>query len=186
MSILIPVLLSGLGLGLILKKEDIMTGDPLTDFYIKYKDTFLKVAIKYGYDHLILMAHAFYESFSPKRGGLSKLSEDYNNFFGIKGKENAPDSVYLYTKERNPDGSIKTIKAPFKIFESVEHCLEHYINVIQNNFPQAYNNRSNPVKYFNGLFPDTGKKYATANKNSYISSCLKIYQRLSEVAKKYA
>ena len=203
---IISIILIGVGLGLLLEKgEEYMSGDMLIKWFLKkYKNAFKRVANKFGYDPLILMAHALHES-RRRRNDISGLAKKYNNFFGIKCHKNYKSCIYLITHEyrfskeypdtsyfrnakligKTKNGQYEFVgEAPFKRYDSVEQGLEDYIKLIKKYYPEAYRNRTNPEQYFEGLFHgkkySNGKyrKYSTTRKSVYVKSCMKLYNKL--------
>lgn len=66
--------------------------------------------------------------------GGSKLSQEANNFFGIKASESWKGDVYnISTGEYTPSGSYYTIKDNFRKYNSVEDSIKDYINFLKTN-----------------------------------------------------
>jgi len=66
--------------------------------------------------------------------GGSKLSQDANNFFGIKASPSWKGDVYnIQTGEYTPSGQYYQIKDNFRKYNSVEDSIKDYVNFLQSN-----------------------------------------------------
>ena len=87
-----------------------------------------------------LFAQAILESSGKyKTGGAwlvggSKLSQEANNYFGIKADKSWKGKRYnIATGENKPTGEYYVIKDDFRAYNSVEDSLEDYINFLKSN-----------------------------------------------------
>lgn len=92
-----------------------------------------KVAQEEGYPVAVLLGQAAQET------GRNVSSAPGYNFFGIKG----PGQV-LKTWEDYGNGPV-TVNASFRAYNSPEDSIRDYINLIKNNYPDAWAKRDNPV-----------------------------------------
>src|SRR5574343_472259 len=92
-----------------------------------------KVAQEEGYPAAVLLGQAAQET------GRNVQSAPGYNFFGIKG----PGQT-LKTWEDYGNGPV-SVMANFKTYRSPEDSIRDYVNLIKNNYPQAWALRDNPV-----------------------------------------
>ena len=103
-----------------------------------------------------------------------------NNLFNIKGKSSA-GSITLVTKEEDANGNSTVTKANFRKYDSFESSVQDYINVLSENFPDAYEalmNGGDIDDFVNGLDNGTNGKYATDA--DYKEQLKKLYKQVSE------
>jgi len=63
--------------------------------------------------------------------GKSKLSSQYNNFFGIKADSSwKGKSVVFATKEQDKNGKVFTVNAKFRHYDTVEESFRNYVKFI--------------------------------------------------------
>jgi lysozyme len=67
-----------------------------------------------------------------------------NNYFGIKGQGDA-GSNYLQTQEADPNGNYYTTQSPFRAYKSADSSIQDYIDLIKNQYGQAYAYRKDPA-----------------------------------------
>lgn len=73
--------------------------------------------------------------------GTSRFAKERNNFGGIGAYTENPEAAFT--------------------FESPQDYLQAYFDLIEERFPQAYENRQDPKKYLQGLLKGTHGTYAT-------------------------
>jgi len=110
------------------------------NFVKKYADFVNEITQNTGIFAGTLFAQAILESSGKyKTGGQwlvggSKLSQEANNFFGIKAEKNYKGKRYnIATGENKPSGEYYIIKDDFRKYDSVEDSLKDYINFLQTN-----------------------------------------------------
>lgn len=99
----------------------------------EFKQVAQKVAQEEGYPVAVLLGQAAQET------GRNVSSAPGYNFFGIKG----PGQT-LKTWEDYGNGPV-TVMANFRAYNSPEDSIRDYINLIKNNYPQAWALRDNPT-----------------------------------------
>ena len=82
--------------------------------------------------------------------GTSNFARERNNFGGIGAYTQNPENAFRY--------------------ESPQDYLQAYFDLIEDRFPQAYENRADPKKYLEGLLNGTHGAYATDP--NYVSKVL--------------
>lgn len=84
--------------------------------------------------------------------GISSLSTEHNNLFGIKGSYNG-NYVEYETKEQRPDGSWYTAKERFRSYQSWEECFEDYAGIIERLpwYQDAEDAAHSPADFLKGL-----------------------------------
>lgn len=73
-----------------------------------------------------------------------------NNLFGIKATPGAP-SVLAATHEANSAGQLLPTTAAFRAFPSLADCLEHYVQLLKNNYSGVLNVGNNAQAFAQGL-----------------------------------
>ncbi len=92
-----------------------------------------EVSKKTGVDPRVVIAQAAHESDWGR-------AAPGNNYFGVKGKEGAPDSQMLDTREVGPDGRPYDTKAPFRKYGSPADSFDHYAQTISGSRYDAVRN----------------------------------------------
>lgn len=125
-----------------------------------------KYAKQYGY--LVaspIIAQACIES----NYGLSKLSANYHNYFGMKcGSSWKGRSVNMSTKEEYSQGTLTTIKDNFRVYDSVEDGIKGYFDFISTKRYSNLKTATSPQKYLDMIRADgyaTSYTYVTTNMN---------------------
>lgn len=112
-----------------------------------------------------IIAQAIHES----GWGESKLSAKYHNYFGLKcGTKWTGKSVNMTTQEEYSAGSLTTISANFRAYDSMEEGVKGYFDFIQ--LPRYSNLKgvTSPRQYLTNIKNDgyaTGSKYVENNMN---------------------
>ncbi len=102
-----------------------LSQDERKEYYIKtHKDLAVKTANKYGLYPSVILAQSALES----NFGESKLSSEYNNYFGVK-SNNPDEGVNLNTKEFI-EGKETEVLESFKRYKSVEESFDSYGKLI--------------------------------------------------------
>ena len=96
-----------------------------------------KVAQETGFPLAVMLGQAANET------GRSANNAPGNNYFGIKGGGNA-GSTNQATWEDYGQGRVNT-NANFAAYQSPEDAARAYVNLIKNNYPSAWEKRSDPV-----------------------------------------
>ena len=119
-----------------------------------------KYAPQYGINvYSPVIAQAIHES----GWGESKLSAKYHNYFGLKcGTKWTGKSVNMSTQEEYSAGTLTTISANFRAYDSMEEGVKGYFEFIQ--LPRYSNLKgiTSPRKYLETIIADgyaTGKQY---------------------------
>lgn len=129
-------------------------------FVIDIANYVRKYAPQYGINvYSPIIAQAIHES----GWGESKLSAKYHNYFGLKcGTKWTGKSVNMSTQEEYSAGSLTTISANFRAYDSMEEGVKGYFEFIQ--LPRYSNLKgiTSPRKYLETIIADsyaTGKQY---------------------------
>jgi mannosyl-glycoprotein endo-beta-N-acetylglucosaminidase/stage II sporulation protein P len=80
-----------------------------------------------------LIAQLFLESSKAGVVGGSKLSQDANNYFGIKCGPNWNGPTYYITTREVFNGKSTYIKACFRQYSNIKESIKDYISFLQNN-----------------------------------------------------
>ena len=125
-----------------------------------------KYAKQYGYSVVSpIIAQACIES----NYGLSKLSADYHNYFGMKcGSSWRGKSVKLKTKEEYTPGTLTTIRDNFRVYDSVEEGIKGYFDFISSKRYANLKTAKTPQQYLEMIRLDgyaTSLTYVTTNMN---------------------
>ena len=98
--------------------------------------------------------------------GQSKLSANYNNFFGLKcGSKWKGKSVNMKTKEEYKVGTLTTIKDNFRVYDSIEEGVAGYYDFISTKRYANLKEALTPLQYAQFLKADG---YATSS--SYVNT----------------
>lgn len=141
------------------------------DFISVIAPLIVKEGKKRGYKIFsTVIAQAIIES----NWGQSKLSANYNNFFGLKcGSKWKGASVNMRTREEYSVGTLTTIKDNFRAYASVEDGVAGYYDFISTKRYANLKSATTPLEYATMLKADG---YATSS--SYVSA-------LTNTVKKY-
>lgn len=125
-----------------------------------------KYAKQYGYSVVSpIIAQACIES----NYGLSKLSADYHNYFGMKcGSSWKGKSVNMKTKEEYSKGTLSTIRDNFRVYDSVEEGIKGYFDFISTKRYANLKTAKTPQQYLEMIRADgyaTSYTYVTTNMN---------------------
>ena len=106
--------------------------------------------------------------------GQSKLSADYNNFFGLKcGSSWKGKSVNMKTKEEYKVGTLTTIKDNFRAYDTVEEGVKGYYDFISTKRYANLKEALTPLQYAQFLKADG---YATSS--SYVNTLYSTVNKL--------
>ena len=129
-------------------------------FVIDIANYVRKYAPQYGIKvYSPIIAQAIHES----GWGESKLAAKYHNYFGLKcGTAWKGKSVNMKTQEEYSAGTMTTISANFRVYDSMEQGVKGYFEFIQ--LPRYSNLKgvTSPRKYLENIIADgyaTGKQY---------------------------
>lgn len=119
-----------------------------------------KYAPQYGIEvYSPIIAQAIHES----GWGESKLSAKYHNYFGLKcGTKWTGKSVNMSTQEEYSAGTLTTISANFRAYDSMEEGVKGYFEFIQLARYANLKGITSPRKYLETIITDsyaTGKQY---------------------------
>ena len=119
-----------------------------------------KYAPQYGIEvYSPIIAQAIHES----GWGESKLSAKYHNYFGLKcGTKWTGKSVNMSTQEEYSAGTLTTISANFRAYDSMEEGVKGYFEFIQLARYANLKGITSPRKYLETIIADgyaTGKQY---------------------------
>ena len=130
------------------------------EFVIDIANYVRKYAPQYGIKvYSPVIAQAIHES----GWGESKLAAKYHNYFGLKcGTAWKGKSVNMKTQEEYSAGTMTTISANFRVYDSMEQGVKGYFEFIQ--LPRYSNLKgvTSPRKYLENIIADgyaTGKSY---------------------------
>jgi len=130
------------------------------EFVINIANYVRKYAPQYGIKvYSPIIAQAIHES----GWGESKLAAKYHNYFGLKcGTAWKGKSVNMKTQEEYSAGTMTTISANFRVYDSMEQGVKGYFEFIQ--LPRYSNLKgvTSPRKYLENIIADgyaTGKQY---------------------------
>lgn len=136
------------------------------EFVIDIANYVRKYAPQYGIKvYSPIIAQAIHES----GWGESKLAAKYHNYFGLKcGTKWTGKSVNMKTQEEYSAGSLTTISANFRVYDSMEEGVKGYFEFIQ--LPRYSNLKgiTSPRKYLETIIADgyaTGKSYVDHTMN---------------------
>jgi len=141
-----------------------------SDFIATIAPLIVREGKKRGY-HVFspIIAQAICES----NWGQSKLSANYNNFFGLKcGSKWKGASVNMKTKEEYTVGTLTTIKDNFRAYTSVVDGVAGYFDFISTKRYANLKTAMTPLQYCQNLKADG---YATSS--SYVSTLMSIIQK---------
>lgn len=141
-----------------------------SDFISTIAPLIVREGKKRGY-HVFsaIIAQAICES----NWGQSKLSANYNNFFGLKcGSKWKGASVNMKTKEEYTVGTLTTIKDNFRAYASVEDGVAGYFDFISTKRYANLKTAITPLQYCQFLKADG---YATSS--SYVNTLMSIIQK---------
>lgn len=129
-------------------------------FVIDIANYVRKYAPQYGIKvYSPIVAQAIHES----GWGESKLSAKYHNYFGLKcGTKWTGKSVNMKTQEEYSAGSLTTISANFRAYDSMEEGVKGYFEFIQLARYANLKGITSPRKYLETIIADcyaTGKSY---------------------------
>ncbi len=158
-----------------------------------------------GYDPLIILTHAWYET-----AGFSKVIGQ-NNYFGLKtplktkwdgltvvvstkeqekiiNNETAQQAIIRLkskysaqidriNKSINGKAWIITLKQTFRDWNKLDEAIKYYCDFIKTNYCKAYLNRKDYIVYFKSLV-DGKIKYGTDM--SYANECINLYRSLKK------
>lgn len=132
----------------------------------------LHVAVEQGFSAWAVFVHAWHET------GAFKYVIGSHNYWGIKTPREWTGKVVPGVKTHEYVGGERTPKVDdFIDFDTALEAMGWYCNFIRRLYPNAYNNRHEPVKYFEGLI--NGKlKYATALKPAYDHRLISLHKVL--------
>lgn len=130
-------------------------------FVIDIANYVRKYAPQYGIEvYSPIIAQAIHES----GWGESSLGAKYHNYFGLKcGTAWKGKSVNLSTKEEYSAGTLTTISANFRVYDSMEEGVKGYFEFIQLTRYENLKGITSPRKYLDTIVADgyaTGKNYA--------------------------
>ena len=125
-----------------------------------------KYAPQYGIEvYSPIIAQAIHES----GWGESKLSAKYHNYFGLKcGTKWTGKSVNMSTQEEYSAGTLTTISANFRAYDSMEEGVKGYFEFIQLARYANLKGITSPRKYLETIIADgyaTGKSYVDHTMN---------------------
>ncbi len=120
----------------------------------------------YGIKKEIIIAHAALETDWGRR-----IID--NNLFNIKKGLWKGPTVRVPVKEYDPYKGWYTTTEEFRAYSTLRDSIQDYINLIQTRYPNAWKNRKNPKKYFEGL-----QKGGYATDPLYAYKLSKIYENL--------
>jgi hypothetical protein len=117
----------------------------LADFVKKYTSAAVTVGVKYGIPYEAILAQAYLES----GGGKSKLTTQYNNFFGIKAGSKWTGPVANFKTQEDTGSGTVTVSASFRAYATPEAGFEGYGQFILKNsrYAKALNYPGDPYKY---------------------------------------
>ena len=141
-----------------------------SDFIATIAPLIVREGKKRGY-HVFspIIAQAICES----NWGQSKLSANYNNFFGLKcGSKWKGASVNMKTKEEYTVGTLTTIKDNFRAYASVVDGVAGYFDFISTKRYANLKTAMTPLQYCQFLKADG---YATSS--SYVNTLMSIIQK---------
>lgn len=117
-----------------------------------------------------IIGHALKESM--KDSGPSGLANTCFNYFGMKWVSGCGTDYKEYsTKERNPDGTYKSIKAKFRKYPNVEAGIDGYFKFIESY--KRYKAVIASKTYAEYAFQASACGWATAESKSYINGIIK-------------
>lgn len=99
------------------------------DYKKAYLDETLELAKSVSDRYDLFTSVVLAQSALESNYGKSELSQNYNNYFGIKGKAGSEDAVYFETTEVN-NGKAQKVKEPFKSFLSKNDSFNYYGKLI--------------------------------------------------------
>lgn len=131
----------------------------------------LKIAGEQGFSEWAVLTHAWHES-----GAFRRIIGNHG-YWGIKKPKNWQGKTVLVDTHEYVDGKRIEVKAEFIDFDSALEAMSWYCDFIRRLYPNAYNNRDNPLEYFVGLVSGSNR-YATAP--DYPVKLTSLYRVLSE------
>ena len=111
--------------------------------------------------------------------GRSTLSKQYHNYFGLKcGKNWKGKRVSFKTKEEYVQGTLVTITADFRAYDSMEDGVRGYYEFVDTKRYANLKGVTNPVQYAHNIKEDG---YATSY--SYVSNVLNVVTTITPYIK---
>lgn len=131
----------------------------------------LHVATEQDFSAWAVFVHAWHET-----GAFKSVIGDHN-YWGIKMPKNWQGKIKMSETHEYIEGKHTPLVDTFIDFDTAIEAISWYCNFIRRLYPNAYNNRQEPDKYFKGLI--NGKlKYATAIKPAYDHRLISLYKVL--------
>lgn len=131
----------------------------------------LKVAVLLDFSKWAVFTHAWHES-----GTFKHIIGNYG-YWGIKKPKDWQGKTISVRTHEYINGKRISVMADFIDFDSAKSAMSWYCNFIRRLYPNAYENRNDPVKYFEGLV--NGKlKYATDP--NYPQKLISLYKVLKD------
>lgn len=132
----------------------------------------LKIAAEQGFSKLGVLTHAWHES------GAFRRVIGNNNFWGIKRPKKWQGKVMLVDTHEYINGKLVPVKdVPFIDFDSILEAMSWYCNFIRRLYPDAYNDRDDPIKFFIGLVSGKLKYCTDLNYPTKLTSLYRILQQ---------
>ena len=114
----------------------------------------LHVAVEQGFSAWAIFTQAWHET------GAFKYVIGSHNYWGIKTPRNWTGKIEMVETHEYIGGKHTPVVDTFIDFDTALEAISWYCNFIRRLYPNAYNNRNEPVKYFEGLI-NGNLKYAT-------------------------
>lgn len=108
----------------------------MTTFLAKIKPSALAIEAETGIPWIFAAVQSAHES----RWGLSRLTLEANNLFGVTGDSWAQEGKPVYwivTKEFSKDGTSSEIRRPFRKYADWAESLRDWAGLIQRRYPRA-------------------------------------------------
>ena len=127
-----------------------------------------------GFDPQAIYTQATLETGHIKED--DKLVQNYN-LFGVKSHEDWKGAEVEVDTAEVINGKLVNIKDWFISFADFYKMLVFYMNKIQHDYPNAYNNRADYREYFKGLLSGV-KKWSTSP--AYADTLIALYDRMKK------
>lgn len=120
-----------------------------------------------------IIAQAILESGIKANGSMSSLASKYNNYFGMKcGSAWQGKSVNLKTKEEYTVGTLTSISANFRVYDTMEEGIEGYFKFISAKRYANLKGVSDPYQYLVNIKADG---YATSS--AYVDNVYNVIKK---------
>lgn len=135
----------------------------------------LGIATQQGFSKWAVLTHAWHES-----GAFRRVIGNHG-YWGIKKPKTWQGKVVLVDTHEYINGERVPLKAPFIDFDSANDAVIWYCTFIRRLYPNAYNNRDDPIKFFIGLVSGSLQYATDPNYPTKLTSLYRILEQDSNI-----